>query len=85
MACVILVPWPGMGHVPPAVEVRGFNHWTTREVPNKYIFKSFFPFVPIGVYTPGTFILLYFCICCFFYMNTLAEFYKFELKTHFLH
>ena len=32
-ACGILVPWPGMEPVPPAVEARSPNHWTIREVP----------------------------------------------------
>ena len=32
-ACGILVPRPGMEPAPPAVEARGLNHWTTREVP----------------------------------------------------
>ena len=30
-ACGILVPWPGIKPVPPAVEVQSLNHWTTRE------------------------------------------------------
>ena len=29
----ILVPWPGMQPMPPAVEVWSPNHWTTREFP----------------------------------------------------
>ena len=32
-ACVILVPWPGIDPVPPAVEMWSPNHWTAREVP----------------------------------------------------
>ena len=32
-ACVILVPQPGFKPVPPAVEARSPNHWTTREFP----------------------------------------------------
>ena len=32
-ACGILVLWPGIEPVPPAVETWSFNHWTTREVP----------------------------------------------------
>ena len=32
-ACGILVPQPGMEPMPPAVEARGLNHWTAREVP----------------------------------------------------
>ena len=30
-ACRILVPRPGTEPVPPAMEVRSPNHWTTRE------------------------------------------------------
>ena len=33
IACGILVPWPGIEPVPPAVEARSPNHWTTREFP----------------------------------------------------
>ena len=33
MACEILVPPPGIESVPPAVEARSLNHWTTREIP----------------------------------------------------
>ena len=33
MACGILVPWPGIEPVPPALEAWSLNHWTTREVP----------------------------------------------------
>ena len=29
----ILVPWPGIKPLPPAVEAWSLNHWTTREVP----------------------------------------------------
>ena len=36
----ILVPWPGIEPVPPAVEAWSLNHWTTREVPA--IFDLFF-------------------------------------------
>ena len=31
--CRIFVPRPGIEPVPPAVEARSLNHWTTREVP----------------------------------------------------
>ena len=33
VACEILVSQPGIEPMPPAVEVRSLNHWTTREVP----------------------------------------------------
>ena len=32
-ACRILVPWPGMESLPPAVEVGNLNYWTAREIP----------------------------------------------------
>ena len=39
VACGILVPWPGIEPVPPALEAEGLNHWTAREVLN-YILKA---------------------------------------------
>ena len=33
MACIILVPWPGIEPRPLAVKAWGSNHWTTREFP----------------------------------------------------
>ena len=35
----ILVPQPGMEPVPPAVEARSPNHWTTREFPTLLVFN----------------------------------------------
>ena len=32
-ACRILVPWPGIKTMPPALGAWSLNHWTTREVP----------------------------------------------------
>ena len=32
-ACGILVPWPGIEPMPPAVDAQSLNHWTAREVP----------------------------------------------------
>ena len=32
----ILVPRPGIKHVPPAVEVHSLNHWMVREVPRGF-------------------------------------------------
>ena len=32
----ILVPWPRIGPVSPAVEAQSLNHWTAREVPGYY-------------------------------------------------
>ena len=44
-ACGILVPRPGIEPVPPAVEARSLNHWTTREVPVWWLFFiNRFPF-----------------------------------------
>ena len=33
----VLIPWPGIEPVPPAVEAWRINHWTSRELPN-YLF-----------------------------------------------
>ena len=40
MACEILVPWPGIKPVPPALAVQSLNHGTAREVP-RLVFLSF--------------------------------------------
>ena len=32
VACKILVPWPGIEPMPPALEAQSLNHWTAREV-----------------------------------------------------
>ena len=32
VACGILIPRPGIEHVPPSVEAQSLNHWTAREV-----------------------------------------------------
>ena len=34
-ACGILVPWPGIKPVPPAVEAQSANHWTAKGSPSK--------------------------------------------------
>ena len=34
----ILVPWPGIEYMTPVVEVQSLNHWTTKEVPNQWLF-----------------------------------------------
>ena len=34
MACMILVPQPGIKHEPPALEAWRLNRWSTREVPS---------------------------------------------------
>ena len=40
-ACGILVPWPGIEPVPPAVEAWSLiNHWTAREVPFLFCFDE---------------------------------------------
>ena len=35
LTCGILVPQPGIGPMPPALEVWGLNHWTIRDVPGE--------------------------------------------------
>ena len=40
VACGIIVPRPGIEPVPPAVEARSLNHWTTGEVPYVYNLKK---------------------------------------------
>ena len=37
VVCGILVLWPAIEPVPPAVETRSLNHWTAREVPLFFI------------------------------------------------
>ena len=32
----ILVPWPGIKFMPPAVEAWSLNHWTSREIPDSW-------------------------------------------------
>ena len=39
-ACGILVPQPGIEPGPLAVKVRSPNHWTTREFPERWCFRS---------------------------------------------
>ena len=36
----ILVPWPGIEPMPPAVEVQSLNHWTSKEVPVAHVVYS---------------------------------------------
>ena len=43
-ACGILVPWPGIELVLPAVEVQSLNHWHVREVLS-ILFKIFFSII----------------------------------------
>jgi len=43
-ACEILVPWPRIEPMPPAVEARSLNHWTSREAPhhnNRWCFLQY--------------------------------------------
>ena len=58
-ACRILVPPPGIGPpprpVPPAVETRRPNHWTTREFPaSAFLLTLFQDGVDVGVQIPRT-------------------------------
>ena len=65
MACGILVPWPGIKPVPPAMEAQSLNHWTTREVPNLSVLIS--NMVTIHKYnllSKSTVEILNFHICC---------------------
>ena len=39
-ACGILVPQSGIELIPPAVEARSLNHWSTREVPLNNILNN---------------------------------------------
>ena len=54
VACGILVPWPGVGLVPSALEVWSLNHWTPREVPTTplLINSEAFPNHPDWMITP---------------------------------
>ena len=56
VACGILVPWPGIKPVPPAVEVWSPNHWTAREVPRFLFLKE----IPV------------FSISCIFLLNLIS-------------
>ena len=38
-ACRILVPWPGIESVFPAVEAWSPNYWTTKKFPTKFILE----------------------------------------------
>ena len=40
-ACGILIPWPGVEPVSPALEVQSLNHWTAREIPHLFFSENF--------------------------------------------
>ena len=40
MACVILVPQPGIDPAPPALQAWSLNHWITREVPRAEFLRA---------------------------------------------
>ena len=46
VACGILVPWPGIKPMTPALAAQSLNHWTTREIYRIYVYwlpvKCFF-------------------------------------------
>ena len=42
MSCGILVSWPGIEPMSPAVEAQSLNHWTTREVSTTLFMAHFF-------------------------------------------
>ena len=46
VACGILVPWPRIEPVPPALEVWSLNHWTAREVPE----VTLYPPSPLSIW-----------------------------------
>ena len=53
MTCRILVPWPGIELMPPAVEAWNPIHWTVREVleqPHFWLFGMPFPLLVLGDY-----------------------------------
>ena len=50
VACGILVPWPGIEPVPPALEAWSPSHWTAREFPTIFVMQDF-PGCPV-VRTP---------------------------------
>ena len=41
LACGILVPWPGIEPMPPALAAWSLNHWSTREFPCLKIINNF--------------------------------------------
>ena len=41
VACIILIPWPGMEPMSPALESQSLNHWTIREAPATFSFCVF--------------------------------------------
>ena len=45
---------PGMQTVPPAVEARSLNHWTTREVPRVSLYQTFGLTPSTGIQTGTT-------------------------------
>ena len=50
----ILVLQPGVKHVPPAVELRSLNHWTTRQVPGTIFQESFEAWAPKAIVESGS-------------------------------
>jgi len=49
----ILVSWPGMEPMPPALEMQSLNHWTAREVPP----MIFFMVIILNIYTVDPWIM----------------------------
>ena len=39
-ACGIIIPWPGIEPMPPAMAMQSLNHWTAREVPERAIISA---------------------------------------------
>ena len=54
MACGVLVPWPGIEPMSPAMEAWSLNHLMAREVPVEIILKLKSLFVVLAASSPGT-------------------------------
>lgn len=50
----ILVPQPGVSHLPPAVELRSLHHWTARQVPGTMFQASFEAWAPKAIVESGS-------------------------------
>ena len=79
MACRMLVPWPQMESVPPAMEVQSVNHWTTGEVP-VFVFKLYashflsnvFKFLLLWIRFQDVFLYIHMCTLTIFFPPFLA-------------
>ena len=65
-SCGILVPWPGIEPMPPALGAWSLNHWTAREVPCRlfFFFESLvFIFIFIYLFIFINLFIIYFWLC----------------------